>query len=132
MKSTRWYMAVLVMGFAVLLQGCGNSTDVANKKTVKVEISGPSGSVVHGTIRAEVPAQAGLSNANLTINVPGSQEFQMGPSGYEMKLLDWKKSEQTVKVYLDGKELPRGNGLLVDDEKASFMWELKAPEPAKK
>ena len=132
MKLTRWSMAVLLMSVVALFVGCSSSSEVTNKKKVKIEITGPSGSVVHGTIRAEVPTQAGMANANLEIAVPGSKEFDMGPSGYEMKLLDWKKSEQTVKVYVDGQEVPRGNGLLVDDEKASFMWELKAPEPAKK
>lgn len=104
---------MLILAVAAITLGC-QAGPPPGARALKIEIVGKGGNTVEGNLAASSPPTAGLSNKAFAIKVPGSIELQAGPSEYTLVVSGGMPDEDLIKVFVDGRELKRGNEVVYE------------------
>lgn len=126
-------MLLVILFSSLALTGCAKKEN-PNKSTIKIEINikegeKPVNPTVNGSLHANDSKGAGFISQIIKITPSGSQEIKAGPSEYELKLLDFNKRHHEFKMYIDGKELARGQDMVImDNPERGFMVTFKVKE----
>lgn len=99
---------------SLLLVACGGGPP-PDAKTIKIEAIGPSGKgKIMGSIKANNPGSAGISNKSFEFDIPGSVEVKGGSSEYEIKLLGGVPRDVKIQISIDGKVLKPGQDMVYE------------------
>lgn len=134
MKKIDIALLVAILFTSIILTGCGQKKEDPNKRTVKIEVNVKEGQTpvnptVNGGLNANDSKSAGFVSQIIKITPPGFQEIKCGPSEYELKLLDFNSRHHELKMYMDGKEMKRGQDMVViDNPERGFSVTFKIDE----
>ena len=125
---------LLVILFATFFfAGCTRKED-PNKSTIKIEVNikegqKPVNPTVNGSLVSRDAKSAGFVSQIIKITPSGSMEVKGGPSEYELKLLDFNNRHHEFKLFIDGRELKRGEDMVVmDNTERGFIVTFKVEE----
>ncbi len=109
------HIALILVSFLVL--GCNTTMESENAQAIRLEFKEGSGTV-SGILKASTPGMAGISRKNFDITAPGHFEVMGGPSEYEITFNALPSNMKKAWVLsVDGVELQRGKGMIVEDDK---------------
>ncbi len=130
MRKIFQFAMLAILFTSIFLTGCTKKED-PNKRTIKIEVNVKEGQTpvnptVNGGLNANDSKGAGFVSQIIKITPPGFQEIKCGPSEYVLKLLDFNSRHHEFKMYMDDKEMKRGEDMVVsDDPERGFLVTFK-------